>query len=458
VFKKLDRLALLTLAVTTSAYTAPVDYLESTLETAAPSNKELSIDGYIGARSNQVSNQVGNVPGNRYHLDFEFDYKKNAKDLKPGQLERRFHVATMTNDQNLTMYSLQEAYVGTKLSSGDHVRFGRQIIPWSAVDTVWGFGKINNRRNFDGFTPGQEGLMGLVYESKAANGFRLRAYASPLYVPEMNPSVDVNKKNKSITSRHPWADAPATTADVDGVVMNINYEVDYPEIKDVVFRYSAGLNLGFENKYWTFDNFFIRKPENSITPDVEVNVDFVQNVINAGIDPRVYYHDLYGSSLKYKNRNLEMYIAGIAIRPNEFPDVDPDVRYTEIKNKKRREDYVGGGIARSNDLYTLAFNYVARLSPFDRNSDDLAQDPRWNQALNFVALRNFGRRYTLSADVKFDMLTTDRLVMVRGIYNVSKNFVTNIGINMIGSPTDGKSYWSSYSNNDSIYGGLRYVF
>ena len=54
-------------------------------------------------------------------------------------------------------------------------------------------------------------------------------------------------------------------------------------------------------------------------------------------------------------------------RGNDYPDVDERVRYTEIKNKKRREDYVGGGISRSNDLYTIAFNYVARLSPFDRN-------------------------------------------------------------------------------------------
>src|SRR5690606_14957728 len=125
----------------------------------------------------------GNVPGNRYNFDFEFDYHKEATSSYARELERRFHVAAMVNDQSLTMYSLQEAYVGGNLTPKDHVRFGRQIIPWSAVDTVWGFGKLNNRINFDYFTPEQEDLIGLLYERKSSNGMRYRAFVSGLYVP-----------------------------------------------------------------------------------------------------------------------------------------------------------------------------------------------------------------------------------------------------------------------------------
>lgn len=418
----------------------------------------MNFDGYIGAMSNQVSSEVGNVPGNRYNSNFEFDFNNNVKDLQPGQTESRFHVAALNNDENLLMYSLQEAYVGWDPTGEDHVRVGRQILPWSTVDTIWGFGKVNNRRNFDYFTPGQEGLVGLSFEAKPATGFRLRAFASPLYVPEMNPALDIDNKDQTITSRHPWADTPATTADVEGTEMDVKYKVDYPEINEVVFRYSAGLNLGYESKHWVMDNFYMRKPENTLTPDVEVSVDFVKNIVSAQIDPRFYYHDVYGSTLKYRNHDIEMYVSGMAIRPNEFPDVDEQVKYTEIKNKKRREDYVGGGISRSNDLYTMAFNYVARLSPFDRHKDDLSLDPRWNQAVNVILARNFGRKLSLTTDVKYDMLTMDRLFMIRGSYIVAKNFVLNAGVNMIGTPNDGKSFWSPYTNNDAVYGGLRYAF
>lgn len=419
---------------------------------------ETRIAGHLGAVSNQVNSNVGNVPGNRYNADLEFDFHRNPYSEYSRGIESRFTAAALVNDQSLAMYSVQEAYVGGNLSKKDHLRFGRQILPWSEVDHTWGFGKVNNRRNFDYFTPGHEGLIGLLYERKSSNGMRYRGFFSGLYVPELNPALDINKKDRSITTRNPWGDAPATSAEVDGQHLPVKYDVNYPEVSDVIYRYTVGANIGFENKHWVLDNFIMRKPENTLTPSVDVNVSFVEGIITAEIDPKFYYHDVYGSTLKYRNKDLEMYVSGIAIRPNTYPDVDENVRYTEIKSKKQREDYIGGGISRSNDLYTVAFNYVARLSPFDREKDDLALDPRWNQAVNLFASRNFGRHLTLLADVKFDMLTTDRLVMVRGIYNVSKFLQMNVGVNMIGAASDGNSFWAPYANNDAIYGGLRYVF
>jgi hypothetical protein len=446
--------------MTTFGHAAPDLGTNGTLvyQTEIKEDEADHISGHLGALSNQASQQVGNVPGNRYNADFEFDYNKSQISPSSHALEKRFHVASLVNDQSLAMYSVQEAFIGGNLTTKDHIKFGRQILPWSTVDQVWGFGKLNNRRNFDYFKPGQEGLIGLLYERNSSNGMRYRTFMSGLYVPETNPSLDINKKSRTITSRHPWAEVPASRSNVEGTMMDIKYDVDYPNISDVIYRYTIGANIGYESKHWVLDNFIIRKPENTLTPDVEVNVDFVQKVVNANIDPRFYYHDVYGSTLKYRNLDMEVYVSGMAIRPNEFPDVDSKVRYTEIKNKKRREDYVGGGISRSNDLFTLAFNYIARLSPFDRNKDDLSQDPRWNQALNLFGVRNFGQKFSLSADIKFDMLTTDRLIMFRGNYKVTRSMHVNMGVNAIGTPGDGKSYWSPYANNDAVYGGLQYVF
>lgn len=416
------------------------------------------IQGHIGGLSNQVSDRVGNVPGNRYNGEFEFDYNRNVNNTIRTELEGRFHVASRVNDQSLTMYSLQEAYIGSKFDDVAHVRVGRSILPWSDVDKIWGFGKLNNRRNFDYFTPGQEGLIGALGEISLPGGFRGKLFLSGLYVPETNPSLDIDKKKGTIKSRHPWADVPANRAVVEGVNMDVKYNVDYPEINDVIYRASGGASVGYEDKHWESNFFFMRKPENSTTPQVDVNVDFVGKVVNADITPKFYYHDLYGTTLKYKNIDYEMYFSAIAIRPNTIPDVDEKVKYTEIKNKKRREDYAGVGVSKSNDLYTMALNYVARLSPFDRLKDDLAQDPRWNQAVNILLSRNFGRHYTLSTDAKYDMLTNDRLVMFQAGYMPTKDLMVNVGVNLIGTPNNGKSYWSPYTNNDAIYGGMRYVF
>jgi hypothetical protein len=423
-----------------------------------------TIQGHIGGLSNQINRDIGDIPGNRYNGDLQFSYFNN----RSLDLERKFEVSAMVNDQSLTMWSLQEAYVEKKGAFrpwdaaekvGDKIKVGRQIIPWSTVDEAWGLGKLNNRKNFDFFNPGQEGLIGASYENRSSNGFFWKAFGSGVYAPEMNPGLDINKKNNTISSRNPWATAPAPSTNIDGNETPIQYIIDYPSISDVIYRYTIGASAGWENEHWAVDGFVVRKPENQLSTQVEVALAEDAASVKAFIKPQFYYHDVYGGNLKYRNGDVEVQFSGIAIRPNTFPDGNSEAtKYTEIKTEKRREDYVGGGISRTNDKFGMGFNYVARLSPFDRERDSLAQDPRWNQAVNAFLMRNFTKTVQVSGDVKYDMLTTDRLIMLRAGYKVSKELLTTFGVNMIGTPTNGKSFWSPYTNNDAVFGGIRYIF
>lgn len=420
------------------------------------------VDGHVGALSNQMSSNIGNVPGNRYNIDANIDFKKDFKSRYSTDSEARFNLSALRNDESLMMYSLQEAYIGKRFTSKDHFRIGRQVLDWSPVDAHWGFGKVNNRMNFNFFEPGQEGLVGMTYERRSSNNMRYGLFGSVLYVPELNPEFDINKKRGTVKSRHPWADAPATSAPILGVDTPIRYEVDVPEATDVVRKASFGGNIGMESKHWFFDNFFMRKPENQMSQKVDVKVVSIpgqDDFIRARVKPQFYYHDVIGSSLRYRNQDVELYASVISSKPNTYPDVDSAaVLQTEIRTKKYREDYLGVGISRINDLYGMGFHYVARLSPYDRDKDFLSIDPRWNQALNFYLARKFFQRISLSADIKYDMLTTDRLAMFRASYLARKNLLVNLGVNLIGTPNNGKSFWSPYTNNDALYAGMRYVF
>lgn len=423
-----------------------------------------TIQGYFGGLSNQINRDIGDVPGNRYLGDLRFKYEETRSNT----LERKFDVAAQVNDENLVQYSLQEAYLNKRgvfrdfdnvTKVGDQMKFGRQNLDWSHVDAYWGLGKLNNRRNFDFFDPGQEGLVGINYANKFSNGFFFNVFASGLYIPESNPGQEINKKKGTITSRSAWGNPPASSTDVEGVQTPIFYDVDYPNLMDVPFRYSAGLELGVETDHWKTDAYFIRKPENS--PSVQVEVALAQDAsqIKAFVTPQFYYHDVFGGNVKWRNGDVEIYGGGIGIFPQSLPDGNVQATtYTELKTAKRREAYLGGGITRINDLYGIGFNYIARVSPFDRDEDNLATDPRWNQAVNFFVSRNFKRGFKVFGDVKYDMLTTDRLVMLRGGYQVSKALLVTLGVNMIGTPNNGKSFWSPYTNNDALFAGLRYIY
>ena len=437
--------------------------LSTTVGSAFAINDD-TIQGHFGGMSNQINQDVGDVPGNRYNADLSFTYYKDREN----ELERKFDFAALVNDQSLTMWSLQEAYVAKKgvfrsydraEKTGDIVKIGRQNLAWSNIDQSWGLGKINNRKNFDGFMPGQEGLVGIAYENRSSNGIFWKVFGSGLYVPETNPSLDIDKSDNTISSRNPWAKPPAATTNIGEGPIPIQYIVDYPSISDVIYRYSLGVNIGWEHKNWVADGYFIRKPENQISTNVEVALAGDSKSVKAFVKPEFYYHDVFGGNFKYRNADLEMYVGGMGVYPNTFPDGSQTVTtYTEIKTEKRREAYLGGGISRINDKFGMGFNYVARVSPFDRERDSLAEDPRWNQAVNFFASRNFTQEVSLSGDIKYDMLTTDRLVMLRAGYNVSKQMLLSFGVNMIGTPDSGKSYWSTFTNNDAVYAGLRYIF
>ncbi len=414
--------------------------------------------GDLGFISNSINNRIGNVPGNKFISNFNFDYQKTETDLEKQSIDRKLTVALQQNDAGLLQYSLQEAYLGGHLTNKDFIRIGRMNLDWSSLDATWGFGKLNNRRNFDFFTPGQEGLTGLAYEHRSSNGLRFKLFGSGLYIPELNPPYQINKHNKTIKCNSPWCDPPPTHNPYKGTDKQIDYDVNYPSASDIVFRYSFGFNVGWEDKHWKWDNFFIHKPENQVTTQASAQLNSFTDHVVVTVNPKVYYHDMFGSTLKYQNQDLQMYFGGFGTKPNSSPgNTDEVTRLTEIKSNKIREDYVGGGISKTNSEYTLGFNYVARLSSYNRDQEPLIPDPRWNQALNVFMTRNLGK-LTLSADAKYDMLTRDRLVMVRAFMNLTQSLLLNLGMNLIGTPSDGKSFWSPYTNNDSLNFGLKYVF
>ena len=304
---------ILTMCLTTMVSSA---YAVSDLDT---------IQGHLGGMSNQINRDVGDVPGNRYNGDLNFSYHKN----NAYEYERKFNFSALVNDQSLTMWSLQEAYVGKQgvfrsynhvEKTGDQLKFGRQILPWSTIDSTWGFGKLNNRKNFDGFEPGQEGLIGLGYENKSSSGFYWKAFGSGLYAPEMNPGLDINKDDETITTRNAWANPPASTTDIDGNETPIRYIVDYPQINEVIYRYTVGANIGWENKHWVADGFLVRKPENQLSTQVEVALADDAASVKAFVKPQFYYHDVFGGNVKYRNAYVEVYVSGMANYPNTITD------------------------------------------------------------------------------------------------------------------------------------------
>lgn len=426
------------------------------LSTSAWGNSRYS--GYFSLRNNQLSSDIGDVPGNRMLTNVNFNYVN--KSYTDEEAKRALRLEAEVNDQDLLMFSVKEAY-STFGSNKTKLTLGRKILKWSPVDANWGFGKVNNRQNFNGFEPGQEGLTGIMLKQRWGS-FSVEAFASYLYVPEMNPSLDINKSEQTITSRSAWAKAPNRTYDDGGNEIPIYYDVNYPEINEVVFRYSVGLSMNQDiTKELSANIFWVKKPENTLSTTVDARLETpIPQRIVAEITPVVYYHDVAGGNLQYEfNKRFKIYASYLGIYPEEFPDgSQEDFDYTGIEEEKIQEQYAGGGLVYGDYKTQIGLHYVARVSRFILGDNPLATAPRWNQAVNFnISIRPFKKLQT-SMDVKYDMLSFDRLAMLSANYHFSKKLFLGGGIQMIGAPRNAGTYWGAFRNNDSLYTNLKYIF
>lgn len=419
-----------------------------------PSNSEFSGDFLL--RSNQVVEDVGEVTGNQYWGDLNLKYETSSTSVAA---KKKATFSSRVNDEGQFMFSVPEAYIKREWSDSS-LAFGRSVLDWGYIDAVWGFGKINNRKNFDFFEPGVEGLTGLLYE-KESGGMKFSLFGSLVYVPELNPGQEYDEDKGTVTCKNAWCRPQAQTAPIDqGVEVPIFYDIDYPDTADIVFRYSAGARISLDMGLVDLEVFGIRKPENQLSVAAEYYYSIDEQTAFVDVTPQVYYHDVLGANLTASiGERFKIYGGGLSITPNTYPDgIDPKIQYTGLKPKKKKEEYLATGAFYNDGQIRAGLHYVARVSDYDLENDLMVEYPRWNQAVNFNISTFLTRKLSVAFDHKFDMLTEDRLTMFSASYLVSANTLASMGVNVIGAEGDVESFWSEYSNNDSVYGSLKVRF
>ena len=418
--------------------------------------KRNNFSGEFGFQSNALVDNVGEVPGNKHFGSLDLKYKNlsSSNNLQAISFQSRL------NDEDVYQYSLSEAYLEFKYSTS-RLAIGRTNLEWSHTDNVWGLGSINNRINFDYFEPGREGLVGVFYDKKFGNGVDISLFGSGIFIPELSQGMIIDSKKGTIKCKSAWCDAPSASAEVEGRDVPIHYDVRYPDTADVVFRHSAGFKLGYALDEKFYVSFYqLHKPENSVSVTAQVSVEADLSVINAEVTPQFFYHDVRGSNVEYKfSDQLKLYASGISVIPNKYPDSDvPNIQYTGIKPQKKKVTYLSSGGFYKNTDWSAHAGYIARISEFDTESDILVDYPRWNQAVHLGIKKIFSRKIRVALDVKYDMLTEDRLTMFKADYSIAPSIVAAFGVNVIGTNKTKESYWSQYENNDSLYSSLKYIF
>lgn len=453
--KKKGHLLALLMCMTGPAFAVSMNLSSTNYNVEKDSKLDSVLTGDFAFQYSDFVEDVGDVTGNRHHGSLNIQYKSFSDE----NVYKSLHLKSRINDQEVLQYSIKEALV-EKRYSNSRLALGRTTLNWSYQDQIWGLGKINNRVNFDYFEPGQEGLVGVFYDKKYKNGFDISAFGSFVYIPELSQGMVIDKDKGTITCKTKWCNAPNASAEIQDKDVPIYYDVNYPDVSDVVQKYSVGLKVGYTYGPLHMNTFALRKPENSLSVLAEVVAEPDLSVINVEVTPQFYYHDVRGGNVELSlNDHLKIYGSGVSVNPNSYPDGERQlIEYTGIKPNKKAEDYLGGGAIYNDGDIKAHAGYIARVSDFDIEEEVLVEYPRWNQAMHLAFSKNITRKLFVGLDYKYDMLTEDRLTMFKSSYSVRPSVVATFGVNIIGTNEDKDSFWSKYENNDSVYSSLKYTF
>ena len=412
--------------------------------------------GSLSFRHNDPASVIDNQTINLWWINASLEYESN---------KFIFDSEFQYEEGGLFVFSIKELYYKNSYTNID-IKAGRFNLDYSYIDKKWGLGKINNRVNFDFFHPGQEGLIGLGLSFKKFRNITIDGFISYVNAPELNPPLNIDNDQGTITSKSSWADAPDSEATSAGVVFPLTYNVNTPSISDLALNPSVGLNIKFSDLIasdLSMNIFGIYKPENQLSN--EANVELVITPTNNGkvtIDPSLTQHFVFGANLSKVIQDKYFFNLGvISNKINEKAIVDSDII----------DDNIGLGIDinRSNETYAeisssarfesifIDLGFLKRLSSFKQESS-LDTLPRWDSTMHFHLEYQFLTKFLLSGDLKYDLSNKDRLYQASVNYTYSPYLSAKLGFQIIGSPPNGDGYWARYRENDSVFADVKLTY
>ncbi len=439
-----------------TAKSAIILLLAGTISGASSDLLAVGVDGAIRFQNNRMfGTEIGDIEGNHYYSGFDLNYH----DRRNRSLKKTFEFSSRITDADEFIYSISEANIekNFKLSNGNHhsVFAGRKVLRWNDLDQIWGLGVLNNRQNFTFYDPGQEGLAGLGYSLKAANGFKVSLFASYVYIPELNPGLEV-EDGKAI-GKSPWANVPPATYEVvDGELVDMRYTIQMPGMSETVFRYTGGFKFGFETDYWDINAFYMRKPENQPRIIAYANMytpltsPTGEKYIEADIIPEFMYENIVGGDAALNIADYQLTVSGLMIIPDQLQfSNDPT-----FETKRFRKTYGGVGITKANSSISLGAHYLRLLSIEGDPNDD---KQKFINALNLNLNALLYKRFSIGFDYKYDFSSLDQVIQNELAFRIEKNITISAGYKLIAAPND-KSFWAGFRDRDMAYTNLTYFY
>lgn len=217
----------------------------------------------------------------------------------------------------LSYLNLTEIYFSYDLDANSQIHIGRKTNIWSQVDERWNLGFFQPQFRWNSLSPESQGLTGFFWEKKTQD-YSFMFFGSPIFIPDQGPGYEL--KNGQFESNNPWFQAPPQNILFQNQLLPIDYQIQNPNLSDVVFQTSFGLQLKYGKPSGFFaDGALMYKPSHQVA--LGYKGVLVTDHVKIDILPKTYYENLVSTDFGYKSDWGSVDLSVLYLRPNS-PDFD----------------------------------------------------------------------------------------------------------------------------------------
>lgn len=391
-------------------------------------------------------------------------------------------------DLNNSFLTVQELFGSMRFHREQaSVAVGRKFEFWSELDSNWQLGLWEPQaNNVDLLRPTGQGLTG-VFGKARTGSWELLAYASPVFIPTMNP--EIREKDGSLVADSRWFKTPSGSGDVLDRETRYVYSLSVPDLRELVSQPGAGARVrygGDRPGFWASANV-ARKPMNALLVKYDYNLALQSGGSQAEIEvqPVVGYHSLYGADLGWSSEQGSVSLSFLRDEPdvelprNSLNDLgEPTTDWIQQSpgglvaygaHAERRlnvpgildpvqvqVDYLKAETTETTDLDAAGEERGAFL-PHRLNFTNAASVKTRVSGLAFSKPWATSLRYLREFDQNGSVWTLLTEIRPR------RDMVVHAGLDILGVDDDSvgntdKRFLNQFRANDRVFGGLSYVF
>lgn len=377
-----------------------------------------------------------------------------------------------TNEAESFPYpNVPNAYFRTKKDGKVNWVLGRKTHDWSYFDSVWQLGLWQPNVSNNLIRPHQQGLTGafLHYDDKP---FKFTGFLTALYVPTIGPQFKVIEGQ--ILSSNRWQQSPISSIQINGVDVEIAYDVKIPNILDVVNQLGVGFNSSWGKRVGPWAQLSMAyKPMNSLHVQFEsprIILDEENNLRSPlKVYPKVVMHSLATIELGWRSKRFNSFISITDERPTP-PDLPDGMNQPKITNNQFIAAQVEHDLKIINKQHWFmqwgVFKRVENEGVLEELDDDLSVDFTdtrypYSDAIMVGGRANFFIGLPAQLSTKFVYSPSDdgAALMTDMQLMTDSGIGILLSLDLIGSSEGtGDNFFNRYRNNDRFFGGISYAF